>query len=146
MPASPYHYLVDVRFSDLDALGHLNNACYLTYMEQARIHYFKTLGLWSGGSIIDIGFIIADAHVIFRSPVVFGQVVRVQARVTRLGTKSMDMEYLLEDSQTSRLHAEGSTVLVMYDYPTRATIPIPPSWRHAIAAFEGLAESTDKDQ
>ena len=44
-----YYHLIEVRYGDLDPQGHVNNACYLTYMEQARIGYIQHLGLWAGG-------------------------------------------------------------------------------------------------
>lgn len=139
MPNFRYHHDIEVRFGDLDALGHLNNARFLTYMEQARIHYFKDLGLWQGESIMEIGFIVANANINFRAPVVFGQVVRVRARVSRLGNKSITMQYQLEDSQTGQSVADGSTALVVYDYRAKETAPIPQNWRETITSFEHLS-------
>ena len=50
-----YYHPVEVRYSDLDPQGHLNNASYLTYFEQARINYIVQLGLWQGRLILDDG-------------------------------------------------------------------------------------------
>ncbi|NOY99147.1 MAG: acyl-CoA thioesterase, partial [Chloroflexi bacterium] len=128
-----------VRYGDLDPQGHLNNARYLTYFEQARIHYLTHLGLFSKEqSFLDIGIILADAHILFKAPVLFRQDVRVGVRVTRLGNKSMDMAYRMIDAATDAELAAGSTVLVTYDYRTEKTIPIPDDWRQKIARFEGL--------
>lgn len=135
-----YYHPIEVRYGDLDPQGHLNNAKYLTYFEQARISYIAHLGLWTSGSFNDIGIILADAHVTFRSAVQFGQKVRVGVRVSRLGHKSLNMEYRLEDQDTGAELASGSTVLVAYDYRTGRTIPIPENWRRVIAAFENLPE------
>lgn len=136
-----YYHPIEVRYGDLDPQGHLNNAKYLTYFEQARIAYIAHLGLWTSGSFNDIGIILADAHVTFRSAVQFGQRVRVGVRVARLGNKSLDMEYRLEDQDTGAELASGSTVLVAYDYRTGRTISIPENWRRTIAAFENLPAS-----
>jgi acyl-CoA thioester hydrolase len=133
-----YYHPIEVRYGDLDPQGHLNNARYLTYLEQARIHYIKHLGLWQGGSFLNIGVILADAHITFRAAVQFGQAVQVGVRVARLGNKSLDMEYIMEDAQTGEELATGSTVLVAYDYQMQVTIPIPEGWREAIRNFEGL--------
>lgn len=135
-----YYHPIEVRYGDLDPQGHLNNAKYLTYFEQARISYIAHLGLWTSGSFNDIGIILADAHVTFRSAVQFGQRVRVGVRVSRLGNKSLNMEYRLEDQDTGAELASGSTVLVAYDYRTGRTIPVPENWRRVIAAFENLPE------
>jgi len=133
-----YYHPIEVRYGDLDPQGHVNNAKFLTYLEQARIGYISQLGLWNGGSFLDVGIILADAHLVFRAPILFGQKVRVGVRVRRLGNKSLDMEYRLEDTGSEQELASGSTVLVAYDYRAELTIPIPDDWRKAIAIFENL--------
>ena len=133
-----FYHQIEVRYGDLDPQGHLNNARYLTYFEQARIHYVKHLGLWQGGSFLDIGFIMAKVRVTFYTPIQFGQPVQVGVRVTRLGNKSLEMEYCLEDMQTGQEFASGSSVLVTYDYYSSRTIPIPAGWREVIQEFESL--------
>lgn len=135
-----FHFFhpIEVRYGDLDPQGHLNNAKYLTYFEQARVAYIQHLGLWDGKSFQDIGIIIADINVRFLDAVRLGQPVRVGIRVTRLGEKSFDMLYRLEDSNTYKELAQGASVLVSYDYDQRVTIPIPEVWRHAISTFEGI--------
>jgi acyl-CoA thioester hydrolase len=138
MPTFRFYHPIEVRYGDLDPQGHLNNARYLTYLEQARIHYIKHLGLWQGGSFLNIGVILADAHITFRASVQFGQAVQVGVRVARLGNKSLDMEYCMEDAETGEELATGSTVLVAYDYQKQETIPIPEGWRETIRYFEGL--------
>ena len=63
---------------------------------------------------------------------------QVGVRVTRLGNKSLDMVYRMEDAQTGQELASGSSVLVTYDYRSGKTMPIPVSWRGTIAEFENL--------
>jgi len=132
-----FYHPITVRYGDLDPQGHVNNARYLTFMEQARVSYVKHLGLWDGGSFFDFGVIMADAHVTFRAPILWGQPIRVGMRIARLGTKSLDSFYLIEDAETGQVLAEGSSVLVAYDYHTSSTIPIPDEWREIIEAYEG---------
>jgi len=134
-----FYYPIEVRYGDLDPQGHLNNAKYLTYIEQARINYIKQLGLWDGSSFLDIGIILADVHLTFRSPIHFGQPVRVGVRVSRLGNKSLSMEYCLEDASNGQELARGSTVSVAYNYHERKTISLLEEWRTAITNFEGLS-------
>jgi len=133
-----FYHPIEVRYGDLDPQGHLNNAKYMTYMEQARIHYVKHLGLWEGGSFLKIGFILAEAQITFKAPVTFGQPVQVGVRVTRLGNKSLDMVYRMEDAQTGEELASGSSVLVTYDYQSGTTMPILVKWRGVIAEFENI--------
>jgi acyl-CoA thioester hydrolase len=70
--------------------------------------------------------------------VLFGEDIRVGVRTTRLGNKSMEMEYIMEEAHSGQVKAEGSTVLVAYDYASGATITIPDNWRRALTVFEQL--------
>jgi acyl-CoA thioester hydrolase len=132
-----YYYPIEVRYGDLDPQGHVNNAKYLTYMEQARVGYIRRLGVWKGDSFLDIGIILADARVTFRSPILFGMDVRVGVRVTKLGNKSLTMQYRLENGVAGLELATGESVLVAYDYRSAQTIPVPGEWRAAIRELEG---------
>jgi len=138
MPACRFYHPIEVRYGDLDAQGHVNNARYLTYMEQARIAYIAHLGLWKGSSFLDIGIILADVHLTFKSSIQFGQQIRVGVQATRLGNKSFTIEHCIEDSQTGEQLAIGQAILVAYDYHERRTMSIPDDWRETLAAFEGL--------
>jgi acyl-CoA thioester hydrolase len=141
-----FYYPIEVRYGDLDPQGHVNNARFLTYFEQARIQYVIHLNLWDGRSYFDIGFILADAQVTFLGPVLFGQKIRAGVRVTRLGNKSLTMEYGLEDIQDGQQLARGSAALVTYDYHDWRTIPIPDHWRQTIALFEGLNSKNQPEE
>jgi acyl-CoA thioester hydrolase len=137
MPDFHFTYPIEVRYSDLDPQGHVNNANFLTYIEQARINYIIALGLFSKEqSFADVGIILADVHVTFLAPIFFGQQVRVALGVTRLGVKSMNMEYRLFDAGTNTELAVASTVLVSYDYRANKSIPIPDFWRKTISEYE----------
>ena len=133
-----FYHPITVRYGDLDPQAHVNNARYLTYLEQARVAYVAHLGLWDGRSFMDIGIILADIHLTFQAPIQFGQAVQVGLRVARLGNKSLDMHYQIEETQSGREFAKGSTVIVTYDYRSGATMPIPDKWRKTIIEFEGL--------
>jgi acyl-CoA thioester hydrolase len=138
MTAFRFFQPIEVRYGDLDPQGHVNNARYLTYMEQGRVAYIRHLGLWPGGSFLDLGVILADIQVSFLAPILFGDPLRVGLAVTRLGNKSFDMEYRIEDESGARLFATGKSVQVTYNYGTNQTISIPESWRKVIQDFEQL--------
>ena len=133
-----FYYPIEVRYGDLDPQGHVNNARFLTYFEQARIHYVIHLGLWDGRSYFDVGFILAEIQVTFLEPVLFGQEIRIGVRVDRMGNKSLSMEYSMEDIRSGKKLARGSSALVTFNYHDGCTIPIPDHWRETIAHFEGL--------
>ena len=133
-----FYHPIEVRYGDLDPQQHVNNARYLTYIEQARIAYVQEVGLWDGKSFQEIGIILAEARVTYLAPIVWGQTIQVGMRINRLGNKSFDVNYSIEDSNTNKLHATAATVQVAYAYHTATTIPIPAKWRKTITTYENL--------
>ena len=119
-----------VRFRDLDAKGHVNNAVYLTYMESARVAFVAHAGAVSG--LDELSFIVARIEIDFRAPVELGQEVEVGVRPARFGMKSFELEYELRAG--GRLVAEAKSVCVGYDYESGETVPIPEAWREQLAA------------
>jgi len=144
MPDFRFYHLIEVRYGDLDPQGHVNNAKFLTYLEQGRVFYFKQLKLWEGGSFLNFGIILADIQITFHKAIQFGDPVRVGVCITRLGNKSMTSEYRLEDGRDESLFATGTSVLVAYDYHAKKSVPIPAPWRKAIMQFEGQSEKISK--
>jgi len=140
MPGFHFYHPIEVRYGDLDPQGHVNNARYLTYLEQGRVAYVRHLGLWPGGSFMNLGLILADIQITFRKPIEFGDPVRVGAAITRLGNKSFNMDYRVEDHSGEIIYATSTSVLVAYDYHSTQTTPIPADWREIIRKFEGLSE------
>ena len=118
-----------VRFRDIDGLGHVNNAVFLTYIEQARAAYFFEAGLIK--SLDELQVIIARVEIDFRSPVEYGETVEVEVRPARLGTTSFDFEYTLRVD--GRVVAEARSVQVAFDYETREPMPVPEAWRKLVA-------------
>jgi len=120
------------RFRDLDPMGHVNNAVYLTWMENARIEFLRSLGAFDEVDATGRTMILAHAEIDFRSPVTFGEQIEVGVRASRFGTKSFDLEYELRVGE--RLVADAKTVLVAYDYATSSAKEIPTEWRQRLAA------------
>jgi acyl-CoA thioester hydrolase len=133
-----FYHLIEVRYGDLDPQGHVNNAKFLTYIEQARIFYLKQLKLWEGGSFLNLGIILADVQITFRKAIQFGDPIRVGVRISRIGNKSMTSDYRIEDARDGSIFATGSSVMVAYDYHTNSSVLIPGEWHKAILQFEGL--------
>jgi acyl-CoA thioester hydrolase len=119
----------NVRFRDLDAKGHVNNAVFLTYIESARVAFLQHLCAATPDSM---PIIVARIEIDFRAPVGLGDEVAVEVRATRFGEKSFDLEYVLRVG--GQVVAEAKSVLVGYDYGTGETIAIPDDWRERMAA------------
>jgi acyl-CoA thioester hydrolase len=140
-----FHFFhpIEVRYGDLDPQGHLNNAKYLTYFEQARIQYLVELGLFRyGQSFMEIGFILADVHLTFHAPVHWGEPVKVGVRTARLGNKSIVMEQAILHAETGEALASGTVINVAYDYAANKSIPLPDAWRQRLSQFEGLKQES----
>ncbi len=132
-----YHPIV-VRYGDLDPQGHVNNAAFLTYLEHARVAYIRQLGLWDGKSFFAIGIILARIELDYLAPILITDAVEVGLRTSRLGNKSLDMDYVVRNSDRGQVYAEAKTVQVAYDYDRGLTIPIREEWRQALNDFENL--------
>ena len=115
-----------VRFRDLDSLGHMNNAVYATFLEQARIAFLAPLGAHV------TGMILARLEIDFRAQVSFGDTVEIEVVTGRIGTKSFELAYTMRVRET--VVAEAKTVLVAYDYRSERSIEIPDEWKERLAA------------
>jgi acyl-CoA thioester hydrolase len=123
----------EVTFRDLDVFGHVNNAVYLTYIENARLGYLReALGV---ESLEDLLVILAKVRIDFRSRASLGELLEIGARVSRIGTKSFDVDHEVRGPD-ARLVAVASTTLVTFDYRGDTTMPVPDLWRERIQSFE----------
>jgi acyl-CoA thioester hydrolase len=125
---------IEVRFRDMDGMGHVNNAVFLTYFEVARAHYWKAVGEdeWSRLRT----YVLARAEVDFRSPATLADDLVCHVRVASFGTRSFAMEYVLVDRKSGRTVAEGRTVQAMYDYEKNASRPLDEAMKAAVRRFE----------
>jgi len=122
----------EVEFRDLDGLGHTNNAVYLSYLESAKVDYFREV---AGVGALDALGIVGDVKITYRSPSFFGEVLAIGTRVAHVGTKSIHFEFEFRGPD-GRLVAEASSVHVAFDYGERRAIPVPDEWRRRIEAHE----------
>ena len=134
-----FYLPIQIRYNDIDAQGHVNNARYVTFIETARLRYLTGVGLWDGESFLDLGLIVADTHISYLLPIKLNQCVRVGVKVTRIGTKSMTFSYQIEDEQNGRVLATAQTVMVCFDYRSESSVPVSVEWRERISRYEGVA-------
>jgi acyl-CoA thioester hydrolase len=130
----PFHYRIEVRFRDLDALGHVNNAVYATYFESARIAYYQRL---VGGSLDRLGIILAELTISYKAPAHFGDELLVGVRVSKIGGKSFTMDYAIARVGDGALIATGQSVLVAYDYAAGRSVPVSDEFRARVAEMQG---------
>ncbi len=129
---------IDVRYRDIDTMGHVNNAVYATYFEQARIEYIEDV---VGEEPLAVGAVLADLHVDFERPVEYGETIRVGTRVGELGTSSVPVEH--EIRVDGDVAATAEAAMVTYDRETAEPRPVPDRWRERIRAHEGHTDSPE---
>jgi acyl-CoA thioester hydrolase len=129
---------IPVQWGDMDAFGHVNNARFFTWFETARIAYFRELDLPADLSD-GVGPILAHTSCDYLSPVEYPAEVLVGARVTRLGGSSFHHEYVIASSdRPDQPVAKGVGIIVLYDYETEKSVPLPDDLRARIQAVDGL--------
>lgn len=125
---------VDVRFHDLDAMGHAHHTLPLIYLEEARAAYWREV---AGRETLDgIDYVMAEITVRFHGRIEYPERLSVGLRVSRIGTKSFEMEFEIR-SVAGELKSSGRTVQVMYDYATGKAKEVPPDLRARIESHEG---------
>ncbi|HDM35973.1 MAG TPA: acyl-CoA thioesterase [Candidatus Syntrophoarchaeum butanivorans] len=125
------------RYKDVDYLGHVNNAVYLTYFEEGRFAYCRHLNVLIPGES-PVSFIILDNYCKYERALTFHESVDLYVRVSNLGKKSFRFEYLMTLSGSEEVVATGYSTAVAYDYSKNETIPIPEDARARIMEFESL--------
>jgi len=129
---------MDVRFADMDSMGHVNNAVYLTYFEAARMAYW--MHVTGRTDLKEMDMILARAEVDFRSPLVAPESIEVGVGCSSIGRTSFVLEQDMHERKTGRLVAEARKVLVHYDYNTLRAIPIGEDLRRKILAQDPEAK------
>lgn len=139
-----YKHPIEIRYVDTDALGHVNNAVYFSYFEAARAGYYEAVSGHAFGTGPDADrstFVIAEAHITYRQPALFGEPLVCRCRVGWVGRSSFGLEYKVDvaDSPIGRARtiADGSTVQVFYDLRTGSVMRMPPDLLERIRTFEG---------
>ena len=136
-----FSHQLEVRFRDCDAMGHVNNAVYLTYLEQTRFHHWRAAGIAkaitsqvspdaSVGEDVP-GVIVARAEIDYRRAAKFSDVLRIDLGVAAIGRTSFTYEYEILD-QSGALIATAKTVIVRFDYATGRPVPISEELKQAL--------------
>lgn len=134
----PRHIIeIQIRFNDIDGLGHVNNSVYAQYFDMGRQNYFETL---NEGPINwkKAGLIIASTHTDFLFPIFLKDRIKVGTRILKIGNKSLKMEQIIFDEITHQTKATCQSVMVGFDPITNESMVIPDFWRNTIYDYEEL--------
>lgn len=126
---------LEIRWSDMDEMKHVNNAVYLTYLEQARILFFHDVLKidWEQD-----GFILANANIDFIQPMVYPNASFIYMRTSRIGTKNFESRYLITSMVNGNegLMAAATTIQVMFDYSRGKSIAVPEIFKQRLIEYE----------
>ena len=126
---------ISIRFSDIDAVGHVNNATYLTYFEDARLHYWKDAIGWD---FQKCGIIVGRSEINYLKQVTLFDKINCYVRVVRIGNSSFDVMHVLskETATGEEICTTGKTVCICYDYSAKKSIPIPEAERNRMIDYD----------
>jgi len=125
---------IEVRFRDLDAMGHVNNAVFFTYFEHGRLQFFYSDA--QADKFPGFSFILAHISCDYVQPVTLNEKLAVQIRVGTIGGKSFTFRYKLVDrSDALKVYATGESVQVCFDYQNNASVPIPRELKEKLSDY-----------
>lgn len=127
---------IQVRFADLDTMGHVNNSVYLSYFEYARVHYFNQL-LGLGWDWRKFGVLVARNEINYLKPVLLNDVPQIEILLDSIGSKSFTLAY--EVTVNGELTTTGKSVLVCFDGSTQTSIPVSGDWKQALGKLRKIA-------
>ena len=130
---------IQIRFKDIDQLGHVNNANHLTYFETSRVKYFNDV-FRGETNWKETGLILAHTEITYKKPVFLEDQIICYTKISKIGNKSFDIENIIVRKQNELLTvcAYGKSVLVCLNYQTKETISMPADWAKSIQLFEQI--------
>jgi acyl-CoA thioester hydrolase len=135
----PIVVLQPVQWGEQDALGHVNHVTYFRWYETARIAYFLRIGLMDMHKSERVGPILASVSNNYLRQLTYPDTVHIGARIARIGRSSIAMEHKIVSQKDHAIAAEGTSTIVVFNYQTNKSQPVPAEIRHAI---ENLEERT----
>ena len=126
-----FRMAIPLRWSDLDAFNHVNNSNFMTYLEEARIRWFDSLGEeWVTETTAPL---LAAVQMNYRVPIPYPSSVVVELFADRVGNTSVTIGHRIANEDGTVLHADGHVVMVWIDRATGRPTPLPDAVRNAIA-------------
>ncbi len=135
-----HKFPIQIRFKDIDKMGHVNNANHLTYIEIARFRYFEDVVTGDGKWSKTLGLILARVEIDYKKPILLHHNVSVCTQCSKIGRKSLELEWMIvgDDNGTEEVLAKGIAVVVYFDYQHNQTIAIPEAHKELIRKYEGI--------
>lgn len=134
-PISDFDHSVDlqIRFNDIDILGHLNNTVYFSFYDTGKAYYFEHILKDNGGmDWRKVETVLANVDCCYIEPVYFGDEIAVYTRCKEVHDRSFVLQQILVDKNTGRVKSAAETVMVAFDPVARTSMEMPARWRKAL--------------
>ena len=133
----PVNVSFPLRWGEMDALGHINNAVYFSFFENVRIKYLEHLGFATFTPDLHLGAVLAQIDCQFIRQLEYPDTITLGCRIERIGNTSLTMAYEVYSEKLNTIAAKGSSVVVMVNYQTGHKVRVPDEIRQKIAELEG---------
>lgn len=127
---------LQIRFNDIDMLGHLNNSVYLTFMDLAKARYFKAANSDQDVDIREMGVVIVNLNVNFFAPVFFDDEIEVETATVAIGEKSITLEQRIYSVPNHQIKCTCRTIMSGFDIKTNTSMPISDEWIEKLERYE----------
>lgn len=136
--ARPFRHMVEVqtRFNDFDIFGHVNNSCYMQYLDLGKLRYFEAALGHSVDSTAKIGAVIVNINVNFYSGATFGEPLAVLTACVRISRRSFSLEQRVVNPATGDVKCVATSILSTFDTATHRSVELSDEWADALTAFE----------
>lgn len=132
-----YSLPIQIRFNDVDSIGHINNNIYFSYFDLGKISYFENLKTsyvsWTDGIIV-----IAHIEVDFLAPVFYKEQIAVDTKIVKIGTKSVTFLQQIRNTLTNEIKCRCHSIAVTYNPKELAAMKVPQLWKDAISDYDGI--------
>lgn len=125
---------IQTRFSDIDAMGHVNNAMYLNYFESARMDFFREV-LGEDWDWQKQGILLARNEIDYLQPVFIDERIKVELFCSHIGTKSFTLDYIVSDNKSDEVKTKGRSILVCFNNEEKESIEIPEKIRIVLEKY-----------
>lgn len=130
-----YQMPAQLRFSDIDKFGHINNSVYFSLFDMCKTRYFIDV---LGQHVFDsLGIVVAHVNADFLAPIFYPDEIVLQTKITHLGTKSFTLLQRAINTRTKEVKCECTTVMVFFDTVHNRSMEMPESFKRKIAEYEG---------
>lgn len=129
---------VQVRFTDVDRLGHVTNNIYLTFYDTGKMVYVRDVvgsWVWEDGAAV-LAFVGASMRLDFYKPIFYTSQIKVETRIAKIGNKSLLFAHRIINKENGDIMSTGEAVMVCYSPKLNVSIPVPDDWRKQIAQYE----------